>query len=73
MTKKDEEKSASGELIDLIKEKLNDLLNIVKINETDSPGKKIWKRVLSLPVAVFIICLSPFVILTLLIAFAIAF
>ena len=72
MAKDEKEKSVTGELIDLVKEKLNDLLNIVKVKETDSLQTRIGKRILSLPVALFIVLFSPLVLLTLIIALAIA-
>ena len=72
MAKDEKEKSVTGELIDLVKEKLNDLLNIVKVKETDSLQTRMGKRILSLPVALFIVLFSPLVLLTLIIALAIA-
>lgn len=72
MAKDENEKSSTEELIDLVKEKFNDLLNIVKVKETDSPQRRIWKRILSLPVALFIVLLSPLAMLTLIIAVALA-
>lgn len=65
------EKSTREELIDWIKESGNDFLNFLKPNHEDNLLLQIFKTILKIPVALFVILVSPVLMVILGIIFVI--
>ncbi len=72
MENQDSDKSFNQLLLDYTKSIIVFLLNIIKVHETDTPRQRLWKRILSLPIAILIICISPILLAILLFVVAVA-
>lgn len=67
----DKEKSTREELMDVVKENVNDFWEFLKPNPTDHIILKIVKTILKTPVALFIVMVSPVLLVLLGIIFVI--
>jgi hypothetical protein len=72
MENQESDKSLNQLLLDYTKNIIVSLLNIIKVQETDTPRKRLWKRILSLPIAFLIVCISPILFGILLFVVAVA-
>jgi hypothetical protein len=72
MENQEPDKSFTQLLLDYTKSIIVSLLNIVKVHETDTPRQRLWKRILSVPIALLIVCISPVLLAILLFAVAVA-
>ncbi len=72
MENQESDKSFTQFLLDYTKNIIASLLNIVKVDETDTPRQRLWKRILSLPIAILIVCISPILLAILLFVVAVA-
>ncbi len=72
MENQESDKSFNQLLLDYTKNIIVSLLNIIKVHETDTPRQRLWKRILSLPIAFLIVCISPLLLAVLLFVVAVA-
>ena len=72
MESQESDKSFTQLLLDYTKNIIASLLNIIKVHETDTPRQRLWKRILSLPIAFLIVCISPLLLAVLLFVVAVA-
>ena len=72
MENQESDKSFNQLLLDYTKSIIVFLLNIIKVHETDTPRQRLWKRILSFPIAILIICISPILLAILLFVVAVA-
>jgi hypothetical protein len=72
MDNQEQDNSFTQLLLDYTKNIIISLLNIVKVHENDTPRQRLWKRILSVPIAILIVCISPILLAILLFAVAVA-